>query len=187
MLDGGDAIILFTWLNKKSLKCTINNDMAIKLPDYLYVLVNRVIVCNCELEAEERFLLDSFAACSYEPDSFKMYLTINLAFINYFDNWTDSNLPSINIDITEQEQTLPLTLQDLNLKHSVLMERPILLRDFIIKLKNNQKCFVNQQRIFICNTNYLKTILFLPNYLKFSFYSKQSVHNNSFCSIILDL
>ena len=34
--------------------------------------------------------------------------------MKYIGNCTDSSLPTINIDINEQEWTLPLTLQDLN-------------------------------------------------------------------------
>ena len=56
MLDGGVEIILANWLNRKSHEYTINNDIPIKIPDYPYTLVNRSIICNCELEAEESFL-----------------------------------------------------------------------------------------------------------------------------------
>ena len=72
VLAGGDALTLANQLNKKSLKCTINNDIPITLPNYPYVVVNRSIPYNCELEEEEGFLLDSLAACSDNPDQFKM-------------------------------------------------------------------------------------------------------------------
>ena len=42
-----------------------------------------------------------------------MYFTVNLAFVSYFDNWIDSIILTINHDITEDEQTLPISLQDL--------------------------------------------------------------------------
>ena len=64
VLDGGDEIIVSNWLNKISLKCTISNDIYIKPPDYSFILVNRTICYNCELEAEECFLLDSLTGCS---------------------------------------------------------------------------------------------------------------------------
>ena len=67
MLNGGDEIILAKWLNKKSLKYTVNNDRPIKLLGYSYALVNRTILCNCELEAEESFLCDLLAACPDNP------------------------------------------------------------------------------------------------------------------------
>ena len=37
VLDGSNKIILADWLNKKSLECTSNNDIPIKIPDYSYV------------------------------------------------------------------------------------------------------------------------------------------------------
>ena len=86
VLDGGNEVILASWLNKKSLECTSNNDKPIKIPDYLYVLVNRIILCNCELEAEESFLLDLLVACTDSPNQFKMYVAVNLASVNYFGN-----------------------------------------------------------------------------------------------------
>ena len=74
-------LFLAYWLIKKSLKCTINNDIPIKLPDYSYVSVNRSILCNCELKAEENSLLDWLAACSVDADQFKMYFTVKLALL----------------------------------------------------------------------------------------------------------
>ena len=104
MLDGGVEIVLANWLNKTSTKCTINNYILIKLPDYSYVVVNRTIFCNCELEAEESFLLDSSAACTDNLVSCKMYVTLKLGFISYFHNWMDFNLPPINIDIMKKSR-----------------------------------------------------------------------------------
>ena len=78
MFDSGDDIILANWLNGISLKCTINNDVPIKLPDFSLVLVNRSTLCNSELEAEESFLLDLLAAYSDNPDQFKIYFTVIL-------------------------------------------------------------------------------------------------------------
>ena len=57
----------------------------------------------------------------------------------------DSNLPIINIDITEEEHTLPLVFQDLSPYDSIYMDRPIHLNDFITRFKNNQNYFVEQQ------------------------------------------
>ena len=82
VLDGGNEIILANGLNKKSLEYTGNNDI-LNIPGYLYVLVNRSILYNCKLETEESFLLDSLAVCTDSPNEFKIYFTVNLAFVNY--------------------------------------------------------------------------------------------------------
>ena len=108
-LDGGNEIILANWLNKKFLECTSKNYIPIKNPDYLYVLINRSILYNL-LEAEESFLLDSLVACTDNSNQFKMYFAVNLTFVNYFDNWTDSIMPTIDLYINEDEQILPVAL-----------------------------------------------------------------------------
>ena len=55
VIDDRNEIILASWLNKKSIECNTDSDMPIRLPDYTYVLVNRSILCNCELETEDNF------------------------------------------------------------------------------------------------------------------------------------
>ena len=45
-------------------------------------------MCNCDIEAESNFLLESLAACK-GPDAktdLEMHFTVNLAFMNYFDD-----------------------------------------------------------------------------------------------------
>ena len=76
-LDGGTENILANWLDKKSLKHTSYNDIPIKIPDYSYVLVIKSILCSCELEVEESFLLDLVVACTDHPSQFKHSLQLN--------------------------------------------------------------------------------------------------------------
>ena len=63
VLDGGNEIILANWPNDKHIICNINNDITIKVPNQLYVLVNRSVLCNWCIEEENHFLLESLAAC----------------------------------------------------------------------------------------------------------------------------
>ena len=63
VLDRGNKIILVNWPNDKHIICTINNDIPIEIPSHPCVLVNRSILCNCGIEAENNFLLESLAAC----------------------------------------------------------------------------------------------------------------------------
>ena len=50
--------------------------------------MNRSILCNCDVKAESNFLLESLAACkgSETKTDLEMHFTINLAFVNYFDD-----------------------------------------------------------------------------------------------------
>ena len=40
VLDGGNKIILANWLDDKHIICNVNNDIPVKIPSHLYVLVN---------------------------------------------------------------------------------------------------------------------------------------------------
>ena len=68
--------------------CSHNNNIPINIPGHPYVLMNQSILCNCDIEAESNFLLESLAACK-GPETktdLEMHFTVNLAFVNYFDN-----------------------------------------------------------------------------------------------------
>ena len=144
VLDGGDEIVLGNWPNEKHIICNVNNDILIKIPSHQYVLVNRSILCNCGIEADNHHLLESIATCDNKITKLVMYFTINLTFTNYLDmlpNLTDS-LPIIK-DRTRYEQTLPLSILnfDSSLRHALTK-----LKDFMNDYINNKEIFDLQQR-----------------------------------------
>ena len=63
IFNGGNEIILANWLNNKHLICNAINDIPVKIPSHSYVLVNRSVFCNCSIEADNHYLLESIAAC----------------------------------------------------------------------------------------------------------------------------
>ena len=63
MLDGGDEIVLGNWPNDKHIICNINNDIRVKILSHPYVSVNGSVLCNCSIEADNHYLLESIAAC----------------------------------------------------------------------------------------------------------------------------
>ena len=73
VLDGGDEIVLANWPNDKHIICNVYNDIPVKIPSHPYVLVNRNILCNCRIEADNHFLLESIAAC-YNKGSISSYV-----------------------------------------------------------------------------------------------------------------
>ena len=87
VLDGGNEIILANWPNDKHIICNINNNIPITIPHHLYVLVNRSVLCNCGIEADNHFLLESLVACQDINSKLVMYFTVNAAFINYLDQF----------------------------------------------------------------------------------------------------
>ena len=90
VLDGGHQIILANCPSYKKVVCSYNNNIPINIPSHPYVLLNRSILCNCEVEAEGNFLLELLAACKNSEMDLVMYFTVNLAFVNYFDNLVES-------------------------------------------------------------------------------------------------
>ena len=109
VLDGGDEIVLANWPNDKHIICSVNNDILINILSHPYVLINRSVLCNCGIEADNHHLLESIATCDNKISKLIMYFTINIAFTNYLDmlpNVTDS-LPLIK-DRTRYEQLLTL-------------------------------------------------------------------------------
>ena len=56
VLDRGDEIILANWPNDKHIICNVNNNIPVKIPSLPYVLVNRNVLCNCRVEADNHYL-----------------------------------------------------------------------------------------------------------------------------------
>ena len=93
VLDGGDEIILVNWPNNEHIMCNISNNIPVEILSHLYVLVNRTVLCNCSIEVDNHYLLESLAACDNKISKLTMYFIINTAFTNYLDmfpNLTDS-------------------------------------------------------------------------------------------------
>ena len=149
ILDGGNEIILANWPNDKHIVCNINNDIPVKIPSHPYVLVDRSILCNCGLEADDHHLLKSLAACNSKHAKLTIYFSINLAFTNYLDklpNLIEQSL--LDRGRTNYEQILPIHLNVLCSDNS-LYSRPGKLKDFIYNYmqdSNGQETFDLQQR-----------------------------------------
>ena len=105
---------LANWPDDKHIICTINNNIPIKIPCHPYVLVNRGVLCNCGIEVENNFLLESLASCHDADSNFVMYFTVNTAFVNYIDQFTLMETLTIPILInkTTSKYTLPIFLNN---------------------------------------------------------------------------
>ena len=84
VLDGGNEIILTNWPNDKHIICNINSDIPVRIPSHSYVLIKRGVLCNCGIEVDNNYLLESLAACDANS-KLTMYFTVNTAFANYLD------------------------------------------------------------------------------------------------------
>ena len=76
MLNGENEIILANWPNDKHIICNIKNDIPVRIPSHPYVLVNRRVLCNCGIEADNHYLLESLEACNNANSRLTMYFTV---------------------------------------------------------------------------------------------------------------
>ena len=57
----GGSIIHTSWPNYKRIISTYNNNIPVNIPIHPYVLLDRNILCNCDIQAENNILLESLA------------------------------------------------------------------------------------------------------------------------------
>ena len=118
--------------------CSYNNNIPINIPSHPYILLNRSILCNCDLEAERNFLLESLAACGNSETVLVMYFTVSLAFVNFFDNLTRSLGVPIIRNWTTQGQILPILLEPFEMNAS-LLTAPKMLKDFVNQFRHKKE------------------------------------------------
>ena len=155
--ESGNEIFLANWPNNKHIICTINNDISVKILSHPYVLVNRSVLCNCGIEAENHYLLESLAACDNRNSKLTMYFMINTAFGNYLDmfpNLTESLQFPLIKNRTTYKQILPINL-NITSFDKTLLKAPTNLKDFINSYTRNIEIFDLQERheTTILNTN----------------------------------
>ena len=100
--------------------CNVNNVIPVKIASFPYVLDNRSVLYNCGIEAENNFLLESIAACHNTKPNLVMYFTVNMTFVNYFDNLTDSLDIHILQNWTTHDQVFPISLQSFGFESNLL-------------------------------------------------------------------
>ena len=134
ILDGGYEIVLANWTSYKRIVCSTHNNIPIGIPSHPYVLLNRTVLCNCIIEAESNFLLESIAACDPERDDvdLEIYFVANTAFLNYFDELINTlDIPAFH-NIARQEHILPISLESNDFDEE-LLSAPKTLRDLVDK------------------------------------------------------
>ena len=175
LLDGGSEIILANWPNDKHNMSTTNNDIPVKIPSHPYVLVNRSVFCNCSIEANNHYLLESLAACNNKIPELTMYFMINTAFANYLDmfpNLTESLQFPLIRNRTAYEQILPINL-DISGFDKSLLHVSTNLKDFINSYTMKKEMFdlqerhestiLNTSKIFFSNNHIMDIFVFVSS------------------------
>ena len=123
------------------------------MPSHPYVLVTRSVLCNCGIEAENNFLLESLAACHDTYIKLVMYFTVNIAYVSYLDslnNLTDSWKAPILLKRNTYEQTLPISLPPPEFD-SKLLKAPKTLRALFTKFNRKREFLICKKDILIHN------------------------------------
>ena len=139
VLDGGFQIILANWPSYRKIMCSHNNNIPVNIPGHPYILMNQSILCNCDIEAESNFLLESLAACE-GPDAktdLEMHFTVNLAFMNYFNDILENLGKQISLNWTTRKQILPISLETFEISPN-LINAPKTLRDLAVRYRNKK-------------------------------------------------
>ena len=162
ILDRGYEIVLANWPSFKRIVCSTHNNIPIEIPSHPYVLLNRTILCNCIIEAENNFLLESIAAC--DPDcngaDLEMYFMANTAFLNYFEELINMLEAPFLHNISTQEHILPISLESDD-SDKELLTAPETLRELVEKYKKRKSNFYKQLEILDKEDNIVIEILFL--------------------------
>ena len=144
VLVGGKQIILANWPNYKRIICTYNNNIPVNIPSHPYMLLDRNILCNCDIEAENNFLLESLVACNeHEKPDLEMYFTVNLAFMDYLEQLNETLTTPINRNWTNAKQPIPISLNSFP-TNPKLMHALIMLKDFMEQYQENTMTIVRQ-------------------------------------------
>ena len=84
--------------------------------------MNQSILYICDIEAESNFLLESLAACE-GPDAktdLEMHFTVNLAFVNYFEDILEELGKQISLNWTTHVQILPISLETIEISPNLI-------------------------------------------------------------------
>ena len=119
--------------------CSHNNNILINIPGHPYILINQSILCNCDIEAESNFLLESLAACDspVTKTDLEMHFTVILAFVNYFDDMVDELEKQISLNWTTQKQILPISLETFEISPNLINALKTL-QDLVIQYRNKK-------------------------------------------------
>ena len=91
-------------------------------------------MCNCGIEAEDNFLLESIATCPGKQSALTMYNTVNTAIMHCFGSLTDNLETNISENRTTQEHVFPISLQIFEF-YSKLLTVPRTLKDLVYQYK----------------------------------------------------
>ena len=109
--------------------------------------MNRSVLCNCGIEAENNYLLKSLAACHDSNSKLIMYFTVNNAFTNYLNEFdlTEEIEILVFTNKSTSEITLLVFLNKTKFDES-LLSAPLTLKEYIAQYKQDKEIFDLKER-----------------------------------------
>ena len=102
--------------------------------------MNRSILCNCRIEAENNYLLESLAACHDSNSKLVMYFTINNIFTNYLNEFNLTE--EVEIPIFTNKSTLKIALAvflNRTKFDESFLSAPLTLKEYIAQYKDDKE------------------------------------------------
>ena len=134
-------------------------------------MINRTILCNCGIEAEDNFILESIAACPGKLSALTMYFTVNTAFMHYFESLTNNLETNILQNWKMHVQVLPISLQTFDFD-SKLLEAPQTLKDLVVQYQQKKQVLDEKE-----NSDKIKHSFF-DNYIMDVFLFIATIHDS---------
>ena len=83
-MDGGSQIILANIVNQKKSIFFMTFNLGKPQPIHEYVMVNRSILCDCEIESGMTYFMHNVGSFRESSQPASMNFTINMAFFHFF-------------------------------------------------------------------------------------------------------
>ena len=120
-----------------NIECNINNDIPVRIPSFPYVLLNRHVLCNCKIEAENHFFFGIIKRCQELEFKLTVYFTANLAFVKYLNNLTYLEF-QILLKRTTYDLIFPISLETFDFEPELLKALKSLKKASLTKLYMNK-------------------------------------------------
>ena len=140
ILDGGRDVLLANFYGQRSLKCTsINGGLAKPAPEhtYVYAVVNREFLCDCQLDLEHASVLRQLSSCNKDRSSkLVMQFHINIAFWELLRKRSPQIAELVQPQFTDHRQTFDVRLFEGKQKR---LDQPTDLEVFMERIDKNRK------------------------------------------------
>ena len=109
----------------------MNGGLAKPAPEHTNAVVNRELLCDCQLDLEHASVLRQLSSCSKNSSSkMQMKFTINLAFWEMFKKRSPNSASNIQSQYIQEIQTFSVDLNDLYPQIKKL-DQPVDLENFM--------------------------------------------------------